>query len=948
VAGATDAHGSAPRRRRRSSGLERLERLWLQVLREQAGPQFARNVEALRRRAHAEGGAAAGFGPDRQAALDRLEATLSRRPADELDALARALALRFNLANLAEEHERIGTLRSRARAGGGRPIPDSIGDAVAWLRENGVEAADLRDAVASVRIEPVLTAHPTEARRRTTLLGLRRVRRLLDALEDPAATPAERVDGERRLLEELTLLWRTAPVRSTGLSPLDEVRSALAVFDETLFTLVPRVTRRLDEAADPDAAAEGATSTGPRSFARFGTWIGGDRDGNPSVTASVTATASELAADHVLRGLEAVARRLASSIGAVGMPEGPAGERLVERLESDADELGDVERTLRRRFGDEPYRRRLAAIGERIRRARLVLVEGADPSAPSARGAYPDAASLATELGELADAFRAAGLGRVADGEIRDLRRQVDAFGFHLASLEVRQHADVHAAALAVLADSAAGRSRRPLDTPLPDAPGVTPAEVLATFRAVAAVQGRLGEAACHRYVISFTRSAADVLAVLDLADLAGEPAAGRAIPPSATGGFRPGRPELDVVPLFESSDALEGAAGLLDAILSDARYRAHLDARGGRQEVMLGYSDSDKEVGYVAAQWLLYRAQQQLVAVARRHGVSLTLFHGRGGALGRGGGPARRAILALAPGALDGGLKVTEQGEVIAARYGDPEIALREIDQMTAAVLVARSSPDEREPSAEAEEVMEELARAARAAYRALVWDDPAFPAFFAAATPIAEIGALRLGSRPAARPGGRRASFGGAATGAPDAIPVASLRAIPWVFSWAQSRLEVPGWYGLGTAVEAFADGDEERLDRLRALYRDWPMFTSLVDNAELSLARVDLAIGRRYASLAPEPDASRIFGAIAAEFERSRPAVAAITGRRPLERAPVVRAAIERRNPDVDLLSAIQLATLREARRLPEGDPKRERLRAVARLTINGVAAGLQTTG
>ncbi|HEY3523671.1 MAG TPA: phosphoenolpyruvate carboxylase [Candidatus Limnocylindrales bacterium] len=929
---------------RRPATLVRIERVWLRVLEEQLGVGTARRIEALRRRARDS--AQAHPEHERDRALARLESDLARVPPDALGEIIRALSLRFNLANLAEERERLGTLRRRARASRGRPLADSLGDSIGWLRERGVPDVRVQELVATLSVEPVLTAHPTEARRRTVLFALRRIGRLLDRLGDRAATPGERREAERRLLEEVTLLWHIAPVRAARLTPLDEVRSALAVFDDTLFTLVPRAARRLGEAA-------GSGPPGPDacSFVRFGTWIGGDRDGNPTVTASVTASAAEMGADHALRGLEAVARRLSGSIGASGMPPGDQGAALTKRLEADATDLGDVERSVRRRFPDEPYRRRLAAIAERLRRTRAVLVEGADALNQAGRGAYAGPEALAVELAELADALRSVGLERVADGELRDLRRQVDAFGFHLASLEVRQHAEVHRAALAGLgARSTNARtqaSRVELDAPLPDAPDITPGEVLATFRAIGAIQGRFGEAACHRFVVSFTRTPRDVHDVLELAERAGS----AAIPAAATGGFAPARPVVDVVPLFESSDALEGAANLLDAILAHTAYRAHVARRDDRQEVMLGYSDSNKEVGYLAANWLLYHAQRAIVGVGRRHRVRLTIFHGRGGAIGRGGGPARRAIRALAPGVLEGGLKLTEQGEVIAARYGDPEIALREVEQMAAATLVARGDPDSpRVGRAEStnrarDDVMRELASTARTAYRALVWDDPAFPAFFAAATPIDEITSLRLGSRPATRPG-RRPAGTSAGSGS---VPIASLRAIPWVFAWSQTRLEVPGWFGVGAAVEAFRSRHHDADATLRELYLAWPMFASLIDNAETSLARVDLAIGRRHASLAPEPDASRIFDTISAEHARSLQAVATITGRtRPLAASPVLRAAIDRRNPDVDVLSLAQVALRRRIAASERDGAPIDDLRSIARLTLNGVAAGLQTTG
>ena len=519
---------------------------------------------------------------------------------------------------------------------------------------------------------------------------------------------------------------------------------------------------------------------------------------------------------------------------------------------------------------------------------------------------------------ELQAALVEGGLERVAWGEVEDFRWQVATFGFHLASLEVRQHAAVHAAALAAV------RSGSPATTEV--APGVSLDEVLATFRAMAEVQARFGIDACHRYVISFTASASDVTDVLELARLA------------ADGGAMP---VLDLVPLFESSDALGAAGSILGALLDDPAYRAGLADRGDRQEVMLGYSDSNKESGFLAAAWMLHQAQSALVAAARERDVELTLFHGRGGALGRGGGPTNRAILGQAPGSVDGRLKLTEQGEVIAANYADPTIARRHLEQMTGAVLLA-STPEHdarlERALADGAPIMTELAATAREAYRALVHDDPAFAAFFRAITPIRELSDLRLGSRPAAR--GRR-----------DEPPtIDELRAIPWTFAWAQARINLPGWYGLGTALEAYrAAHGEPGLDAIARLARDWPFLSSLLDNAEMSLAKADMGVARLYAALATGPGDDRRWAAIEGEYGRSVALLGRVTGRaRLLDGAPVLQRSVALRNPYVDSLSELQVRLLARLRTMADDDPDRARVRRLVQLTVNGVAAGLQSTG
>jgi len=935
--------GSAGARNPLAREVRLLGSLLGQVIVEQAGLPLLETVERIRRRMIE---LRRRPDPDERA---RLAAEIAALDLETAEAVIRAFSCYFQLVNLAEERDRVRSLRHRARAARGGPVPDSAADALLGLVADGHPLTELEAIVGRLRISPVLTAHPTEARRRTVLVALRRIARLLERLDDPRLTPAEDADLRRRLREEITIFWRTGELRAGQLSPLDEVRTAMVFFDETLYSLAPAVYRELDAAldrareatrrgrrarpaADPPASDTGRTGTRPPlvpAFLRWGSWIGGDRDGNPLVTAEVTARAVRIAADHCLRGHEAVATRLMQTISARVPPE-RLDRALAARLLRDDDELTETARQLRRRFPDEPYRQRLGAIAERLRRTRAYLTETPGPIG----GRYLSPAALLEELDELGRALVADGLERVAYGALQDFRWQVETFGFHLAELEVRQHAGVHEAALALLEDPTRRADPAALAADLPGAAGVSAGEVLATFRAVADLQRRFGVEACRRVVVSFTRDAVDVLAVLRLAELAGEP-----VPAALTAGLGPGRPEVDVVPLFESAAALAACGPILDRLWADERYRGHLEARGRRQEVMLGYSDSNKESGFLAANWQLYRAAEALVGVARRHGLELTIFHGRGGAIGRGGGPTNRAILAQPPGAIDGRFKVTEQGEVIAARYANPAIALRGLDRIAGAVVrasVAGHAEAVAAAAAAGAPILDELAETAKQAYRSLVWEEPDFARFFWAATPIEEIATLRLGSRPAARIAGRR--------------ELESLRAIPWVFAWSQARINLPGWYGLGSALEAFRRAHGEAgLERLAALYREWPFFATVLDNAELSLAKADIAAGRRYAALAGSSTGERIWARIEAEYGRAVELLLRVTNRRRLlEGTPGLLRSVELRNPYVDTLTEFQVQLLGRLRSMAPDDPDRERVLRLVQLTINGVAAGLQNTG
>ena len=892
-----------------------------EIILEQAGPAVYELVETTRQGAIA----ARRRGPDERVAFDVLPVE-----AAALEGVVRAFGLYFQLVNLAEARDRVRQASRRARTSVGRSEGERL--------RASLRRPDLREALAALRISPVFTAHPTEARRRTVLVALRRMARLLERADDPRLTPSADRDLRRQLREEIAVLWRTAELRRGAPSPLDEVRTAMVVFDETVYRLTPQLYGLVDTLAPGPRSPRARELDRPivPAFLHFGSWIGADRDGHPSVTADVTEAAIRIQGDHVLRGHEAVANRLSQSL-AMKIRGAAVPRALAARLAADAFAMPKLATSLTDRFPDEPFRQRLGFVAERLGHTRVRLLgerRGATTSG------YSSPAELLDELREIQEALVDVGLARSAWGDVHDFVWQVETFGFHLASLEVRQHAAVHRRARASAGPGAAagaGAAARAHASPGAGAAAGPPdrAEVLETFRAIARIQRDFGVAALSRYVISFTLCAQDVLDVLDLAADAG-------VADDVA---------LDVVPLFESSDALTAAAEILEALLADPRYRAHLLARGDRQEVMLGYSDSNKESGYVAANWLLHQSQSSLAEVAGRHGIELTLFHGRGGAIGRGGGQLELAVAAQPAGSVSGRLKVTEQGEVVWTRYGDPELALQHLAALTAAALDSIPRPDERpsgptEPR-DAAETMDELAEAARRAYRALVHDDPAFAGFFARMTPIDEIARLQLGSRPPKRSAGR-----------PDDRSIDDLRAIPWVFAWAQARVGIPGWFGFGTAIEAFErahplDGDI----RLGELYASWPFFRSLVDHARLAVRRADVAIARGYAGLATEAGDEKRWSTIEAEFHRTSealgrlPAMPAGSSATARDEADAARRSMALRAPYVDTLSVLQLELLRVLRDREAWDPADPTLpviRPLIALTISGLSAALQGTG
>lgn len=847
------------------------------VMSESGGADLLEDVERLRRAViGAREGTVTG---------DEITELVASWPLERAKQVARAFTVYFHLANLAEEHQRIRALQERDDAD--NPPRESLARAVDYIRADCGEDR-LREFVANMEFHPVLTAHPTEARRRAVSTAILRISSKLEELRGSHPGSTAEAGAQRELAEEVDLLWRTSQLRYTKLDPLDEVRTAMSTFDDTIFEAVPRIYRTLDAALDPDGAGRRPPRATP--FVRYGSWIGGDRDGNPFVTHEVTRDAIAIQSEHVLYALENASGRIARTLTLYSNLT-PPNEELRNALATAEAGYPRLMAEIGKRSPNEPHRQMLLYATERLRATRQ---RDADLS-------YDGPEAFLSDLRTVQESLAAAGAHRHAYGALQDLIWQAETFGFHLAELEVRQHSGVHARALEEV--RAGGELSEQTE------------EVLATLRVVSWIQERFGVRACSRYIVSFTRSAEDIAAVYELAE--------HALPAGQA-------PVLDVIPLFETGADLEAAPDVLDGMLRLDSVRRRLADTDHRMEVMLGYSDSAKDVGPVSATLRLYDAQAQLAAWAENNGITLTLFHGRGGSLGRGGGPASRALMAQAPGSVGGRFKVTEQGEVIFARYGQPAIAHRHMEQVGHAVLMTSTATVQEHTRSAAEtyrEVADRVADAAYDAYRSLI-DTDGFAEWFSRVSPLEELGELRLGSRPS-----RRSSAQG----------LDDLRAIPWVFAWTQTRVNLPGWFGLGTGLAAVGDPDT-----LHAAYNEWPLFASLLDNAEMSLAKTDRTIAERYLRLGERPELTSL---VLEEYDRTRDLVLTVTGhQRLLENHSVLSRAVDLRDPYVDALSHLQLRALGALRgdrdALSEDDQRH--LERLLLLSVNGVAAGLQNTG
>jgi phosphoenolpyruvate carboxylase len=861
-----------------TADLELLASLVHEMLTEQAGREFADGVEWL----HAT---AARLRDGDEAAGDELFLRLHSLRDDELEPYIRACSLQLQLANIAEERERLRRRRHYDR--GGTRQRESLAETAQLLRDAGVDPGT---AAARLCVGLVLTAHPTEATRRSVLDHQADIAELMDRVEDPRTGMSRRRALLDELLEVLTVWWHTDEVRRARPRVEDEVRRTLYVFESVLYDAVPDTLAEVERTL-------GATPGHPVLW--FATWPGGDMDGHPEVGAETLARTLDLHREAALRLLRERVRRLALRFSHSDLRIA-CGDRLQASLERDAEELPTAE-VLRRPHRElEPLRTKLGFIEHRL--TNTYRARGGEPG-------YERPEQLRADLELVAAGVRSAHVGA---GSIRRLLRQVDVFGFHLASVDLRQSAAVVDEAVGALlpgfaaapeagrreivaraiAEGRVGLERRP--------PG-TAGELVAALETAALSAQAYGPEVVRTLILSMTERPSQVLAALWLAARAGV--------------------ALDIVPLFETLADLASATETMAALYASEPYRAHLASRGGRQTIMLGYSDSGKDGGFIASQWALHEAQSRLATQAHEAGLELELFHGRGGSTSRGGGPTYRAIRAQPADTVHGRLRITEQGETINARYGHPELAVRSLEQTLSAVALATALPKPPVPAAWRAEA-ERLARVSYDAYRALVYDDPAFPRFFREVTPVDALAEMNIGSRPASRAGDGS---------------IEALRAIPWVFAWTQNRLLLPSWYGAGTALPS---GD---LALQREMYRGWPFFSTLVSTLEMALFKTDLGVAERYLRLVDAETGRAEWPKIRAEHERVVARVLEITGRDELlAAAPALRERLEHRNPWVDPLSHLQVELLERSRSDAGAD------RQPLLLTVSGIAAGLRNTG
>jgi phosphoenolpyruvate carboxylase len=885
-----------------------LGRLLGEVIGAQVGEAARNRVEAVRQSAvrfrRGESG------------QSELEAQLDALPIEDTLHVVRAFSYFSHLLNIAEDVQQNRRRHAHAEAGSPRR-PGSITHALEKT-ESGSSIEKFTSWFDRARVSPVLTAHPTEVQRQSILECEREIARLLAAPHTAAR--------DRALYAEVLRLWLTAMLRLTRLAVADEIANALAYFRLTFLSELPRLYADLEEALRQ--RFELAQTPWLPPFVTVGTWVGGDRDGNPNVGAHTLESAAtqqaRLVLGHYLEEVNLLGRELSLSGRLMNTPA-----EVLERAARSGDESA-----YRR---DEPYRRLVSGIYSRLAATAHALVGlNASPAPVAELAPYASADELGADLDAIARGLEAQGAGALAEGRLRALRRKASVFGFHLASIDLRQSSDEHAAVVDELLQRAGVEAKylamgedRKVDLLVAELAGPRPLRVphvpyservegeLAVVAAAAQAQRRFGAAVVSKYIISHCESLSDLLETGVLLREAGL--------------LRPDALAVDVIPLFETIGDLERCADIMREALARPLYRSWVRLRGDEQEVMLGYSDSNKDGGYVASSWALYRATTRLMDVCRAHGVRLRLFHGRGGTVGRGGGPSYEAVLSQPPGSVDGALRLTEQGEVIASKYADPENGRRNLEILVAATLEASFSPRQGDAStARFVAIMEELARLALKRYRDLI-QTPRFMEYFRAATPFSEIARLNLGSRPPSRKPSQK---------------LEDLRAIPWVFSWSQSRAMIPGWYGFGGAVSEWLQSGRGTLEELRAMYAGWPFFRAMLSNLDMVLAKTDLGIAGRYAELvADQVFGKSIFARIEGEWHAAREQLFAITGAGEfLADNPTLARSIRNRFAYLDPLNHIQIELLRRYR---AGDQDARTVRAI-HLTINGIAAALRNSG
>ena len=898
-----------------------LGRILGDTLREQEGEAVFDLIERTRQNAIR-------FRRDRDPDARReLETTLNKLDPVRTIAVVRAFSFFSQLANIAEDQHHNRRRRAHLIAGS-PPQEGSVALALARGRAAGLPAGKVTAFFRDALISPVLTAHPTEVQRKSILDCQLEIARLLTERDRLQLTPDELEQNEEALRRVVLTLWQTRVLRELRLTVNDEIENGLSYYRYTFLRQLPRLYAEIEDLL----AQQGFGHAPLDGFLKLGSWIGGDRDGNPYVTDDVMRHAltrhSSTAMDFYFEEIHRLGGELSQSV------------RMVEttpELAQLAEQSPDTSEHRR----DEPYRRALTGIYARLAAtSRLLDHHVPDRRAIAEAPPYRDSAEFAQDLAVLADSLAANGSERVARGRLRGLHRAAVIFGFHLAPLDMRQHSGVHEQ---VVAELFALGARREGYAALPEAErrawlleelrlprllrspylayGEEVGKELAILDTAAEMHRRYGAEALPNYIISKADGVSDLLEVALLL--------------KEVGLLQPGetpRLGVNIIPLFETITDLQGCGPIMDQLFSVPRYRALLASRGNVQEVMLGYSDSNKDGGFLTANWELYKAEVELVKVFARHKVKLRLFHGRGGTVGRGGGPSYQAVLAQPPGSVAGQIRITEQGEVIASKYSDPDIGRRNLETLVAATFEATLLGTASVERTAYLEVMQEMSATALSAYRGLVYETPGFVQFFRTATPITEIADLHVGSRPASRKKTDR---------------IEDLRAIPWVFSWSLSRMMLPGWYGFGAAVEALtARKGDSGLELLREMYRDWPFFRTLLSNMDMLLAKSDISIASRYAELVTDGELrERIFSRIQDEWHRTVRWLLAITGQGELlEANPALSRSLRNRSPYIDPLNHLQVELLRRHR----AGQTDERTRRAIHLTINGLAAGLRNSG
>jgi phosphoenolpyruvate carboxylase len=891
-----------------------LGRLLGDVLQEQAGPDFLQTVEDMRRQTiqHRETHGDEASPTHADPLLTAIQQRLQAMPIEEAYRLTKAFATFFELTNLAETNHRKRRLRARqVHTGEWKPQPGSFVGTLARMQAAGIDAETAMAWLRQILVIPVFTAHPTEVARRTVLAKRRGIAQALVELDRLPLPEQEAMAQQETIAAIVTGLWQTDEVRRRQPTVRDEIGMGLDYHRNVLIQALPQLYDSMVNAFNSVYGTELTTGDLP-TVVRFGSWIGGDRDGNPFVTPDMTRMALDMARrtilDHYLRTLAALIDQLSASVRQV--PTTPAFEQALAAYNQT---LTSEDPTPKQHSPDEYYRRFLTQMWRRLHMARD------NREHPDA---YPDAASFLTDLRLMCESLVANGGERLTQRYVAPLIRQVETFGFYLQTLDIRQHAHVHAKALAELGNGIQSLSQTGNIAHAAVSPSTV--ELLDTLRTLATLKRQYPPDAIRQYVISGAEDVEDVRAVVWLAELCGVAVAG------SDDGRDPG---LMPVPLFESIQALRSAPDVCRALWSDPAYQPYLDSWGRWQEVMLGYSDSNKDGGMLPSTWEIYKAHRALHEVAAECGVKLRLFHGRGGTVGRGGGPTHEAIVAQPVGAFSGAIRITEQGEVLNWKYADPTLAVRNLELMVAASLEALVRPNGPAPGHDAgwSTVMEMLSQAAFAFYRQKVADNPDIVTYIEQATPMAEMELARIGSRPS-----RRSQARG----------LGDLRAIPWVFGWMQSRHVLPAYFGVGHALARFTGHKADGLERLQRMYREFPVFREMLGNVAMGMAKGDLTIARLYSELVSDPALrDRVFQMIVAEFEQTRQQLLAITGTADLlADKPVLARSIRLRNPYVDPMSLIQVELLQRKR---HGGGSASLDDALA-TTINGIAAGLRNTG